>query len=114
MGLRRKSPIVWVFIVFVLSAGVFLSQTGVTYARSSASCDSYARSYADRHTNTGGNVLGGAMGGAALGALGGAIAGKPGVGAGIGAGVGVLGGGVASANDWSYLYNRAYDRCMRR
>ena len=113
MRLRRNSPIVWVLIVFVFSAWVLLSQTGVTYAKSSDYCDSYARSYADRNANTGGNVLGGAMGGAALGALGGAIVGKPGIGAGIGAGVGALSGGAASANDWSYFYNRAYDRCMR-
>ncbi|MGA2401750.1 MAG: hypothetical protein ABSG91_08590 [Syntrophobacteraceae bacterium] len=113
MKLKRNSLITWGLIVAVLSAGVFFAGTGTSFARKSvAYCDSYARDYADHYSNPGGNVLGGALGGAALGALFGAIAGAPATGAGIGAGVGALGGGVASANDWPYLYNRAYDRCV--
>ena len=109
---RRNSLITWGLIVAVLSAGVFFAGAGTSFARSAAYCDDYARDYADHYSNPGGNVLGSALGGAALGALFGAIAGAPATGAGIGAGVGALGGGVASANDWPYLYNRAYDRCV--
>ncbi len=114
MKSRKNSLIVWGLIVALLSTGMFFAATGTVFARRSATyCDAYARDYANRYSNPGGNVLGGALGGAALGALFGAIAGAPGTGAGIGAGVGALGGGVASANDWPYLYNRAYDRCRR-
>jgi hypothetical protein len=113
MTLRKNSLITYALIVAVLTVGVFFAGTGTSFARSAAYCDGYARDYADRYANPGGNVLGGAIGGAALGALFGAIAGAPATGAGIGAGVGALGGGVASANDWPYLYDRAYDRCMR-
>ncbi|MFZ0929958.1 MAG: hypothetical protein WAN11_15235 [Syntrophobacteraceae bacterium] len=111
MIFRGNSLISWVLIMAVLSAGVFLA--GTSFAKSAAHCDDYARDYADHYANPGGNVLGSLLGGAALGALFGAIAGAPGTGAGIGAGVGALGGGVASANDWNYLYNRAYNMCMR-
>ncbi len=114
MRSRRNPLITWGLIVAVLSAGVFFAGAGTSFARSSAYCDDYARGYADRYSDSGGNVLGSAVGGAALGALFGAIAGAPATGAGIGAGVGALGGGVASANDWSYLYNGAYNRCMNR
>jgi hypothetical protein len=113
MKSRENSLITWGLIVTVLTAGLFLAQTGTSFARSASYCDAYAKDYADRYSNPGGNVAGGALGGAALGALFGAIAGAPATGAGIGAGVGALGGGVASANDWPYLYNRAYDRCRR-
>jgi hypothetical protein len=113
MIFRGNSLIAWSLIVAFLAAGVFFAGAGTSFARSAAYCDNYARGYADHYANPGGNVLGSALGGAALGALFGAIAGAPATGAGIGAGVGALGGGVASANDWNYLYNRAYDRCMR-
>ncbi len=109
---RKNSLITWGLIIAVLSAGVFFAGAGTIFARSATYCDDYARDYADRYANPGGNVLGGAMSGAALGALFGAIAGAPGAGAAIGSGVGALGGGATSANDWSYVYNRAYDRCM--
>ena len=108
----RKSALMCILIVFLTTA-MFLTGVGTSFARSPAFCDNYARDYAGSYANGGGNVLGGAVGGAALGALFGAIAGAPGRGAGIGAGVGALGGGAASANDWNYLYSRAYDRCMR-
>lgn len=113
MILRRNSPVAWGLIVAFLTAGMILAGAGTSFARSPAYCDNYARGYADHYANAGGNVLGSALGGAALGALFGAIAGAPGTGAGIGAGVGALGGGVASANDWNYLYRQAYDRCMQ-
>ncbi len=110
-----RNSLIWVLVVAVFASGVFFAGTGTSFARRSVTyCDAYARDYANRYSNPGGNVLGGALGGAALGALFGAIAGAPATGAGIGAGVGALGGGVASGNDWPYLYNRAYDRCMRR
>jgi outer membrane lipoprotein SlyB len=113
MEIRKNSVIVWGLMVVVLSAGILVYAAGTSYAKRSVSyCDRYARNYADRYANTGGDVVGGAVGGAALGALFGAIAGAPATGAGIGAGVGALGGGVASANDWPYLYNRAYNQCM--
>ena len=101
-------------IMTFLLAGVFCAGAGTSFAQSASCCDNYARNYANRYANPGCNVLGGAMGGAALGALFGAIAHAPGIGAGIGAGVGALGGGVVSSNNWRYLYNRAYQRCMRK
>ncbi|SPJ13697.1 conserved membrane hypothetical protein [Syntrophobacter sp. SbD2] len=115
MIIRRNSLITWGLIVAVLSAGVFLAGTGTSFARSADDCDLYARDYADHNANPGGNALGGALGGAATGALLGGIFGGgrgAGTGAAIGVGVGALGGGAASANDWSYLYDRAYQRCM--
>lgn len=108
----RKNALMFIMIAFLTTA-VVLTGVGVSFARSPAFCDGYARDYANSYANGGGNVLGGAIGGAALGALFGAIAGAPGAGAGIGAGVGALGGGVASANDWNYLYRRAYYRCRK-
>ncbi len=113
MKYGRNSLITRGLIVAVLTAGVVFATTELSLARTATYCDAYAKDYADRYSNPGGNVVGGAVGGAALGALFGAIAGAPAAGAGIGAGVGALGGGVASANDWPYLYNRAYDRCRR-
>ncbi len=115
MIMRRNSPITWGLIVAVLSAGVFLAGTGTSFARSADYCDLYARDYADHNANPGGNVLGSALGGAATGALVGGIIGGgrgAGTGAAIGGGLGALGGGAASANDWSYLYDRAYRKCM--
>jgi hypothetical protein len=101
---RKNSLITWGLIIAVLSAGMFFAGAGKSFARSATYCDDYARDYANRYANPGGDVLGGA----ALGALSGA----PGAGAAIGGGVGALGGGATSSNDWSYVYNRAYDRCM--
>lgn len=113
MKYKRNSLITWVLIVAFLSTGLLFAGAGTSLAkRSAAYCADYARDYADHYSYPPGNVLGGALGGAALGALFGAIAGAPATGAGIGAGVGALGGGVASANDWNYLYHRAYNRCM--
>jgi len=115
MIFKINSLITWGLIMVVLSAGVFFTGTGTSFARSSADCDIYARDYADHNANPGDNVLGSALGGAATGALlGGIIGGGRGAGTGaaIGGGLGALGGGAASANDWSYLYNRAYHRCM--
>jgi hypothetical protein len=115
MIFRRNSLITWGLIMAVLSAGVFFVGTGTSFARSADYCDSYARDYADYNANPGDNVLGSALGGAATGALlGGIIGGGRGAGTGaaIGGGLGALGGGAASANDWSYLYDRAYHRCM--
>jgi hypothetical protein len=113
MRYGKNSLISLGLIMAVLSAGVFFASAGTSFAQSATYCDDYARDYANRYSNPGGNVLAGAMGGAALGALFGAIAHAPGIGAGIGAGVGALGGGAASANNWHYLYNRAFDNCMR-
>ncbi len=109
--MKRSVLIASILIGTFLTAGVIF--TGTSFARSPGYCDNYARGYANYYANGSGNVVGGAIGGAALGALFGAIAGAPGRGAGIGAGVGALSGGVASANDWNYLYSRSYDRCMR-
>jgi len=114
MRYKRNSLIRHCLIIAVLSSGMFFSWLGTSFAQSASYCDNYARDYANHYANPGCNVLGGAMGGAALGALFGAIAHAPGIGAGIGAGVGALGSGVASANNWPYLYTRAYNRCMRR
>ncbi|MGC9196213.1 MAG: hypothetical protein ACP5IL_12275 [Syntrophobacteraceae bacterium] len=111
--MKKRALMSFIFIAAFLTTGVVLTAPGTGFARSPAYCSGYARDYANSYSNGGGNVLGGAVGGAALGALFGAIAGSPGTGAGIGAGVGALGGGVASANDWHYLYNRAYYRCMQ-
>lgn len=116
MKIRKNSLITWGLIMAVLSAGVFLAGTGTSFARNAAYCDDYARDYANNYANSGGNnVLGSALGGAATGALlGGIIGGGRGAGTGaaIGGGLGALGGGAASANDWSYVYDRAYHRCM--
>ena len=111
--MRKTALMSCILIAAFLATGVIFTGVGISYAQSPAYCDNYARGYANYYANQGGRVLGGAMGGAALGALFGAITGRPGIGAGIGAGVGALGGGVASANDWNYLYSTAYDRCMR-
>ncbi|MDR3569994.1 MAG: hypothetical protein P4L43_18380 [Syntrophobacteraceae bacterium] len=111
--MRKSAVMASILIGVFLATGVIFVGVGKSYARSPRYCDAYARDYASSYANQGGNVVGGAIGGAALGALFGAMAGAPGRGAGIGAGVGALGGGVASANDWNYLYRRAYDRCMR-
>lgn len=115
MIFKINSLITWGLIMAVLSAGVFFAGTGTGFANSAAYCDDYARNYANSYANPGGDVLGSALGGAATGALLGGIFGGgrgAGTGAAIGGGLGALGGGVASANDWSYLYHRAYDRCM--
>ncbi len=109
----KRALMTYVLLAAFLAAGLVFAGPGTSFARSPAYCDGYARDYANSYANSGGNVLGGAVGGAALGALFGAIAGAPGAGAGIGAGVGALGGGVASANNWNYLYHNAYSRCMR-
>ncbi len=116
MIFKKNSLITWGLIMAVLSAGVFLAGTGTSFAKSSAECDIYARNFADRNANPGGDALGSALGGAATGALLGGIVGGgrgAGTGAAIGGGLGLLGGGAASANDWTYLYDRAYHRCMR-
>ena len=115
MRLRRNSRITWGLIVAVLTAGMFFTGAGPSFAKSAARCDDYARNYADQYSNGGGDVLGSALGGAATGAiLGGIIGGGRGAGTGaaIGGGVGALGGTAQAANDWNYVYNRAYDRCM--
>lgn len=116
--LRKNFLITWALIAVVLASGMFVVGAATSFAtsdRSSGYCDNYAKDYADRNANSGGDVLGSALGGAATGAiLGGIIGGGRGAGTGaaIGGGVGALGGGAAAANDWSYLYNRSYNRCM--
>jgi len=102
-------------LIAALSTAAVCFADDAGYGRTPRYCDVYARDYADHYSNPGGNVVGGALGGAALGALLGGIAGGgrgAGTGAAIGGGVGALSGGAAAANDRSYLYNRAYDRCM--
>jgi hypothetical protein len=109
----RKALLASILIGVFLTTGMVFVGVKTSYARSPGYCDAYARDYANSYANAGVIVVGGAIGGAAFGAVLGALAGAPGSGGGIGAGVGALGGGVASANDWNYLYRRAYDRCMR-
>ncbi len=117
MNPRRNLPIIYGLLFVMISGLVLFAGAGNSFARrADADCDAYARDYADRHSGGGGDVLGGALGGAATGAiLGGIIGGGRGAGTGaaIGGGVGALGGGSAAASNWNYVYNRAYDRCMR-
>ncbi len=110
--MKKRALMSWILVGAFLSMGLVFASPGTGFARSPAYCSGYARDYANSYSNSGGTVLGGAAGGAALGALFGAMTGSPGTGAGIGAGVGALGGGVASANNWHALYDRAYYRCM--
>ena len=81
------------------------------WAQSRAQCEEYARNYARRNTRD--HTLRGAAGGAAAGALFGAILGDAGAGAGVGAIVGGIGGGSRQSSDYRYLYNLAYDDCLR-
>ena len=75
-------------------------------------CDDRARDYARR--NQRGGTFKGAGRGAAVGAIIGAIAGDAGKGAAIGAGLGAVGGTIRKEESRDSLYQREYDRCMRR
>ena len=74
-------------------------------------CEQFARDYARR--NSQGRALGEAATGAIGGAIIGGILGDAGTGAGIGALVGGIGGSSRESRDYNYLFNIAYDDCMR-
>ena len=75
-------------------------------------CHNRARNYARR--NARGGTFKGAGRGAAVGAIIGAISGDAGKGAAIGAGLGAVGGTIRKEESRDSLYQREYDRCMRR
>ena len=94
--------------------GLSLLTTQVS-AQNSQICSGYARDFAHRNTR------GGAVTGAARGAIGGALIGgiannNRGArrGARIGGATGAVVGGVNQSQDFTVLYNQAYQRCMRR
>ncbi len=89
---------------------IFLSSETVL-AQSRSYCEQYARNYAERNSRD--ETLRGAAGGAARGALFGAILGDAGAGAAVGAGVGAIRGSSRQSSDYNYLFNIAYDDCMR-
>lgn len=99
---------------FSLALAVLMVGNAAVYAQSSSYCDGYAQDYARRYAQ--GGVVGGAVVGGAGGAIfGGIVGGSKGArrGAAIGAGMGAIGGGARQSDERAYLYNRAYQDCMR-
>ena len=78
-------------------------------------CESYAHDFARR--NSRGAVIGGGVRGAVGGAIVGGIAdGRRGArrGARVGGAVGAIAGGAHRVQSYSYLYDEAFRRCLRR
>src|SRR5262249_45580982 len=104
----RKTIVV---IGFVALGGALPITTSFAQSSRSQFCREYARDYSMRYSR------GGAMGGVVRGALGGAVIGgivDGGRGASRGAGAGAIVGGASRGIQRSTLFDRAYDRCMRR
>lgn len=109
----KKLKKILTIATIVLFELVGLSQNSVK-GQSTYDCDRFARDYARR--NARGGVIGGAARGAVKGAILGAIfggRGGAGDGAAFGAVIGGVGGGTRRAQNEDYLYNRAYNDCIR-
>jgi len=104
----------------VLAASAAIVAVGTLAASTPAAaryeyCESYAHDFARR--NSRGAVIGGGVRGAVGGAIVGGIAdGRRGArrGARVGGAVGAIAGGAHRVHSYSYLYDDAFRRCMRR
>lgn len=101
--------------VIVAGSVIFLDATWAPAEARYEYCESYAHDYARR--NSRGAVVGGGVRGAVGGAIIGGIAdGRRGArrGARVGGTVGVIAGGAHRVHSYSFLYDEAFRRCMRR